>query len=354
MAFERLTFPRDVCPIATGGNALIPANGDASLEGQFRAVAPVADLIDEIQRMLATVTITFGNGPQVGFIDERNTYAYSDGILHPVPLDFEVGDTQVGIGTIVTRLLHERFMKAGRPDLAARVNHIVTHIFFDPEHPSHKNPQKELGNWLTAAQASLYEERYPHWTIDKRRNEDPDRLDRFYRRLVGSPPPEGILEMPLIVESVVNDNPTVDCVGGGIPLAKDGEFGVRGLEIVGDKDAAWALKVKGLLEAGAPIRRGAIFSKMQGVILPDVHKEHGMRGAPARLIRVSEGRQMLPDWQDGNMRPKARAALDVAALGVPVCVTDLDPRRTRAAIFDGPKLDGEFGGTWFVHDDWRA
>ena len=82
--------------IAIGGNSLIEDNKKISVPSQYEAARKTARHIVRLVQAGHRVVIAHGNGPQVGFILLRAEYAKS--ILHPVPLDSCVADTQGAIG----------------------------------------------------------------------------------------------------------------------------------------------------------------------------------------------------------------------------------------------------------------
>ena len=81
--------------IAIGGNSLIEDPKKVTVDAQYRAAEKTAHHIADIIEGGDRVVIVHGNGPQVGYILLRSEYARS--ILHSVPLDSCVADTQGAI-----------------------------------------------------------------------------------------------------------------------------------------------------------------------------------------------------------------------------------------------------------------
>jgi carbamate kinase len=78
--------------IAIGGNSLIKDAQHRSVPDQYAAVRVAAHDIAGLVGRGFRIVITHGNGPQVGFILLRSEH--TRGLLHPVPLDSIVADTQ--------------------------------------------------------------------------------------------------------------------------------------------------------------------------------------------------------------------------------------------------------------------
>ncbi len=78
--------------LAIGGNSLIKDLKHLTVPDQYAAVMQTVRYITDLLERHYRLVITHGNGPQVGFILRRSEHAR--GILHPVPLDSIVADTQ--------------------------------------------------------------------------------------------------------------------------------------------------------------------------------------------------------------------------------------------------------------------
>ena len=94
---------RELSIIAMGGNSLISPELAPTVRNQFalaaRAVVPIADLMEQGQRMV----VTHGNGPQVGFMALRSELSREH--IHEVPLDSLVANTQGSLGYMLQRAL---------------------------------------------------------------------------------------------------------------------------------------------------------------------------------------------------------------------------------------------------------
>ena len=95
--------------IAIGGNSLITDSRHMSVPDQYAAVVKTAGQIADLIERGNRIVITHGNGPQVGFILLRSEH--SRGILHEVPLDSIVADTQGALGYQIQQALGNEFRR---------------------------------------------------------------------------------------------------------------------------------------------------------------------------------------------------------------------------------------------------
>jgi len=280
---------RPLVVIAIGGNSLITDTEHMDVVDQYRAAGETARHIAPIVKEGYRVVVTHGNGPQVGFILLRSEIAKE--ALHQVPLANCVADTQGSIGMQIAQSLRNAFVRQG---IEQPVAAIITQVVVDPEDPSFKNPSKPIGPFMTEAEAKLHADK-DGWAIaeDARRG---------WRRVVSSPEPLEIIELPIIRSLVDNGILVVAAGGGGIPVIHKPDGDLRPRPAVIDKDAASCLLASQL---GA---RTLIFST-------DVDKAalHFGTSRQRDLDRVTAAkcRQYLEEQQFavGSMRPKIEAAL---------------------------------------------
>jgi carbamate kinase len=275
--------------VAMGGNSLLDPAKPPTVDNQFAvtaaAVIPVADLI---QRGVHIV-LTHGNGPQVGFMLLRSDAARQ--VVHQVPLDSLVADSQGAIGYMIQRLLRDELARRG-------VDHtpisIVTQVEVDPNDKAFQKPTKPIGKFYSAEEAE-----------DFKRNAGWDMVEdsrRGYRRVVSSPSPVSILELGAIKMLVENGATVIACGGGGIPVKRTPE-GWRGVEAVIDKDRASAL-----LAAALGVKRFFITTGVDAVYV-DYQTDH--RRA-LHQVTIAELRRLEAEGQfpPGSMGPKVEAAMD--------------------------------------------
>jgi len=276
--------------VALGGNAISREAEEGNVSQQFansrRTAVALADLIVSGHRLV----ITHGNGPQIGNFLVRNEAAA--GVIYPLPMEVAVAHVQGGMGFMIAQTLTNELIRRGRSDL---VTTIVTTILVDSEDPSFKNPTKPIGRVMNQADAQKY-----GWNEGWSMKEvSPGK----FRRIVPSPMPRQIMEMPTITRCVDAGDVLITCGGGGIPVIRDRETGLRGTAAVIDKDLASALLARELrastLMILTAVDRVAInFGK------PDQRVFEQMAVADAKRY-MAEGQ-----FPAGSMGPKVQAAID--------------------------------------------
>ena len=281
--------------IAIGGNSLITDSEHMSVVDQYRAAGETASHIAPIVEAGYRVVVTHGNGPQVGFILLRSELTRD--VLHQVPLANCVADTQGSIGMQIAQSLQNAFERLGNEQPVVA---LVTQVLVDPEDPSFNNPTKPIGPFMSEAEARQRAED-DGWAIA----ED---ATRGWRRVVASPAPLEILEMPVIRKLVETDTIVVAAGGGGIPVIRKPDGSLRPRPAVIDKDAASCLLAR---ELGANV---LVFST-------DVDKVALNLGTPEQTdidrMTAAECRRYLEEghFAVGSMRPKIEAALQFLDAG---------------------------------------
>lgn len=272
-----------------GGNSLLDPKLPPTVANQFavtlRAVAPMAELIARGEHLV----ITHGNGPQVGFMQLR--VEMSKEHIHEVPLDSLVADSQGAIGYMIQRDLREELRRHGHP---AEVVTVLTEVEVDPQDRAFAEPTKPIGKFYSAGEAAgLQAERGWQMAEDSHRG---------WRRVVPSPSPISIVQLGTIRRLVDAGVTTIACGGGGIPVMRDGEGHIRGLEAVIDKDRASAL-----LAFGLGVRRMVITTGVDAIYRDYLTD----RRAPMREASMGELRAMMAanQFPPGSMGPKVEAAL---------------------------------------------
>ena len=214
--------------IAIGGNSLITDSEHLSVVDQYRAAGETASHIAPIVEAGNRVVVTHGNGPQVGFILMRSELTRD--VLHQVPLANCVADTQGSIGMQIAQSLQNAFRQLGSEQ---QVVAIVTQVLVDADDPSFEHPTKPIGPFMSEAEARQ-RAKDDGWAIAEDAN-------RGWRRVVPSPAPLQILEMPVIRTLVESDTIVVAAGGGGIPVIRKPDGELRPRPAVIDKDAASCL-----------------------------------------------------------------------------------------------------------------
>jgi carbamate kinase len=275
--------------IAIGGNSLITDSEHMSVVDQYRAAGETASHIAPIVAAGNRVVITHGNGPQVGFILLRSELTRD--VLHQVPLANCVADTQGSIGMQIAQTLQNAFERLGSEQ---QVVAVVTQVLVDQEDPSFANPTKPIGPVMSEEEARQRAEK-DGWVIAEDAN-------RGWRRVVPSPAPLEILELPVIRALVESGTIVVAAGGGGIPVIRKSDGSLRPRPAVIDKDAASCLLAR---ELGANV---LVFST-------DVDKVVLNLGTPEQVdidrMTAADCRRYLDEghFAIGSMRPKIEAAL---------------------------------------------
>ncbi|MCR5731855.1 MAG: carbamate kinase [Sphaerochaetaceae bacterium] len=289
--------------IAIGGNSLIEDSKHVTVSTQYAAAAKTAFHIAKLVNAGHKVVLAHGNGPQVGYILRRSEY--SSKILHPVPLDSCVADTQGAIGYQLQMALDNEFTRLG---MKANVATIVTQVEVDPNDPSFLKPSKPIGSFMDEATAMMHKEN-SGWAVV----ED---AGRGWRRVVASPKPKAIVELETIDKLINAGVIVIAGGGGGIPVVRNADGSLVGKEAVIDKDLAAALIAKHL--------KADYF-----VISTAVEKVSINFNKPNQkdlnVINTTEARRYMAEghFPAGSMLPKVQAMVDfVESTGNVGLITD--------------------------------
>jgi carbamate kinase len=281
--------------VALGGNAILKHREKGTADEQFENVAATARHLSDLVKNGHRIAITHGNGPQVGDILLANECAKD--MLPLMPLDVCGAESGGMIGYMLQQSMENELSRLG---IHVPVATILTQTLVDRNDPAFQAPAKPIGPFFTAMEASQIR-RKRGWTIA-------NDSGRGYRRLVPSPNPLAILESDAIKNLFSAGVIVVACGGGGIPVARDDEGNVRGVEAVIDKDHTAALLARAI---GAEIL----------LILTDVEKVALNFGRSTQLdldrMTVSEAVRFKDEGQfaRGSMEPKIEAAIDFLATG---------------------------------------
>ena len=297
--------------IALGGNAMTAPDGRARPDDQIAAIARAAGPIADVIAGGAEVVLTHGNGPQVGNLLVKNELAAS--VVPPVPLDWCGAQTQGTIGAMLLNAVPRALAARG---LTKPMAALVTRTRVDPDDPHFREPSKPIGRYLPEAEARVMIDHGQVWQ---------DRGERGWRRVVASPEPVEILDAAPVAVLLGEGFVVVAAGGGGIPVVRDDDGTVRGVEAVIDKDLSAAL-------LGRAVRADVL------VIATDVPAVAvGFGTADERRVgsvAVAELRGLQAEGQfaSGSMGPKVEAACRfVEAGGNRAVITSLDSIAEAAA-----------------------
>ncbi len=278
--------------------------GRARPEDQIAAIGLAARRIAAVVADGHEVAVTHGNGPQVGNLLVKNEIAAS--VVPPVPLDWCGAQTQGTVGFVLLNALQRSLAEIGaeRP-----VGAVVTRTLVDAGDPAFAQPTKPIGRYLPADEAKAMVEHGQSWE---------DRGDPGWRRVVASPEPLEVLDAPAVAALLAAGFVVVGAGGGGVPVARDADGTLRGVEAVIDKDLAAAV-LGGTL--GADVL----------VIATDVDHVAVDFGTPKQRplgrLGVAELRRYAREghFGSGSMGPKVEAACRfVEAGGRRTVITSLD------------------------------
>ncbi len=287
---------------ALGGNALLQRGErpDSGIQQSHvdAAVTALTPLLRANQ-----VIITHGNGPQIGMLALES--AQDPALSRPFPFDVLGAQTQGMIGYWLVQALRNAL-----PEREAGC--LVCQTLIDGNDSAFARPAKFVGPVYTESQARSLAAEFG-WTV---RPDGPS-----WRRVVPSPEPRELVELPLI-RMLVDGGVVLVCAGGGgIPVAAAASGALHGVEAVVDKDLTAALLAR---EIGADVLLllTDVAAVIDGFGTPAARPVP--RGTPGELRRLS-----LPA---GSMGPKVEAACRfVEATGKLAAIGRLDDA---AALLD--------------------
>jgi len=213
--------------VALGGNALLQRGQKPDAEVQEanvdRAVTALAPLAEHHQLVL-----THGNGPQVGVLALQS--ASDPHLSTPYPFDVLGAQTQGMIGYWLLQSMQNHLPNR-------QVAAIINQTLVEAADPAFADPTKFVGEVYTEEDAKrLAAER--DWVV---------KADGSgWRRVVGSPRPQRVVETRLI-RLLLESGAVVVCAGGGgVPVVRDDAGQLRGVEAVVDKDLTSAVLAEAL------------------------------------------------------------------------------------------------------------
>ena len=304
--------------LAIGGNSLIKDKNHIALSWQYETLKETIKYIADLIAEGLSMVITHGNGPQVGFIYRRGELGRHE--LPLIPLDICGADTQGAIGYMIQKALLNEFRKRG---IAKKVTTVVTQTIVDRNDPSFEHPTKPIGSFMSEKEA-LANKKELGWQVV----ED---AGRGFRRVVPSPIPKEIIELDVIRLLVESGYIVVATGGGGIPVIRNEQGDLEGVEAVIDKDLGSSLLARNL---GADTF--IILTAVDAAYL-NFGKENQK---PISRATLSEIKQYMAEghFKPGSMKPKIEAIIQFLEGG------------GRKAIITSPKnllktIKGESGTT---------
>lgn len=278
--------------MALGGNALLrrgqTPDADVQQQNVATAVAALAPLAAEHE-----LVITHGNGPQVGVLALQS--ASDPRLSTPYPFDVLGAQTQGMIGYWLLQSMQNAL--PGR-----QVAAIINQTLVKANDPAFADPTKFVGEVYTEEEAQLLAKKRG-WTVKP----DGDK----WRRVVGSPKPQRVVETRLIRLLLESGSIVVCAGGGGVPVVRNESGRLEGVEAVVDKDHTTSVLAEAL-EADALLVLTDVPSVQHGFGTPQA--EPILRATPAALQQEK--------FPSGSMGPKVDAVCrfveitgDMAAIG---------------------------------------
>lgn len=275
--------------IALGGNAL-GHTPQEQLKLSKKAAKSVVDLIENGNEVI----IAHGNGPQIGAINlafAKDPLTNQQNI--PMMPMAECGAMSQGyIGYHLQNAIHSEL--ANR-NIKKSVATIISQVVVDPSDEAFSNPTKPIGPFYSKEDAMRLMKATGHKYIED--------SGRGYRKVVPSPNPVKIVETDIIQDLMNAGKVVIAAGGGGIPVIKDEDHSLVGVEAVIDKDLASGCLAR---ELNVDI----LF------ILTAVDKVAINFGKPNQkdldCLTIEETERLIEEGQfpDGSMLPKVLAAMN--------------------------------------------
>jgi carbamate kinase len=277
---------------ALGGNALLQRGEkpdshvqEANVMRAVEALAPLA--------MDHELVLTHGNGPQVGVLALQS--ASDPNLTTPYELDVIGAQTQGMIGYWLLQSMQN--VLPGR-----QVAAIINQTLVEANDPAFDDPTKFVGEVYDEDEAKRMADQRG-WIV----KQDGDK----WRRVVGSPKPQRVVETRLI-RLLLESGAIVVCAGGGgVPVIRNEQGRLEGVEAVVDKDLTTSMLAEAL-DADALLVLTDVPHVQRNFGKPDA--EPILRATPAALQREN--------FPAGSMGPKVDAVCrfvevtgDMAAIG---------------------------------------
>ncbi|MDD1719948.1 MAG: carbamate kinase, partial [Methanoregulaceae archaeon] len=203
--------------VALGGNAILRRGERGTAEEQRYHVKIAAGHLVRIIQGGHQIIITHGNGPQIGDILEKDECA-SDKFPR-MPLDICGAESLGMIGYLIQQALENALSEAGMNN---RVITVVSQTLVDQEDPAFRSPEKPIGPFYAGPESAMLESSLG-WMM----HEIPG---QGFRRVVPSPIPLEIVETNSIRTLFEEGFIVVASGGGGIPVIRDKEGRLSGVE----------------------------------------------------------------------------------------------------------------------------
>jgi carbamate kinase len=296
---------RSLALVAFGGNALIRRGEEGTQTEQIENSDRLARQLAVFVQKGYDLLLVHGNGPQVGSILIQVEEAVTK--VPPVSLDVCVAESEGSIGYLLERSLINRLRSAGiRKDVVTLVSQVVV----DRSDPGFRKPSKPIGPFYTRYRAEYLMKKNGWLMVED--------SGRGYRKVVPSPRPREVLSLQAIRDALERGSVVIACGGGGIPVFRNEEGNLKGIEAVIDKD-----RTAGLLAESLPADLFVILTSVDRVYLNFGRPDQ----VPADRLGLAEAGRHLRDGQfpAGSMGPKMETAIQfVEKTGKEVLITSVE------------------------------
>ena len=292
--------------LALGGNAIIQAGQKGTITEQFKNTRDSLGGVVELIKQGYQLAISHGNGPQVGNMLIQHNAGIQKGVA-PLPLGVLVAATEGTMGNMIEQSLKNKLINEGIDNKVITIN---SQVVVSEDDPSMQNPSKPVGPFYSEAEAKALEAEFGWHIVED--------AGRGWRQVVASPKPIDIIPADTIKQLVEDNQIVIACGGGGIPVIREKDGTLDGIDAVIDKDFASALLAEKI---------GAEFL----VILTGVDKVAINFGKPDQKeldeLTIEEAQKYYDEGQfpKGSMGPKILAAISfIKNGGKKVIITSIE------------------------------
>ena len=227
-SLSQRSLVRPLAVIAFGGNALWQPEDLGYMNEQWERATAAAEWLAEVVTVGHDLLIVHGNGPQVGQVLVQMEEAVTK--VPPGTLDIAVAQTEGGMGYLLQLALRNTLRRLGSPTEVAT---LLTLVVVDGDDVGFEEPSKPIGPFFSRYSASILRHQLG-WKMA----ED---AGRGWRKVVASPRPLEVVETELVRHLLAQRAVVIAGGGGGIPVVRDDDGNLIGVEAVIDKDRTAAL-----------------------------------------------------------------------------------------------------------------
>jgi carbamate kinase len=283
--------------ISLGGNAIIPAGQEGTFDQQLAITRATMDQVARLAAAGYELVLTHGNGPVVGNIVLRGDAGQAVHGIPAMPLFVCGADSQGGLGFMLQQALQNALRARG---VARPVATVVTQVRVDPDDPAFAHPTKPIGPFYSEDEARRVHDEFG-WTMV-------DDAGRGWRRVVPSPQPLEVIEWEAIRALLRVGVLAISTGGGGVPVIRNADGELEGVDAVIDKDRASDLLGR-LVGADTLVIATQVEKVCVGFGTPQQQELDRLDAArAAELLAAGE-------FPAGSMGPKIEAALSFLAAG---------------------------------------